>query len=78
MNYHVLLFVMNWLFNPYIDLDFVAEQLYGGRSRLHTRRLQDKLKGRSVFQTWETERLAQLKEQLIANLLQEKGIYEVA
>ncbi len=69
---------MNWLFNPYIDLDFVAEQLYGGRSRLHTRRLQDKLKGRSVFQTWETERLAQLKEQLIANLLQEKGIYEVA
>ena len=69
---------MNWLFNPYIDLDFVAEQLYGGRSRLHTRRLQDKLKGRSVFQPWETERLAQLKEQLIANLLQEKGIYEVA
>ncbi|MBD0259786.1 MAG: hypothetical protein ICV83_29055 [Cytophagales bacterium] len=69
---------MNWLFNPYIDLDFVAEQLYGGRSRLHTRRLQDKLKGRSVFQQWETERLAQLKEQLIANLLREKGIYEVA
>jgi hypothetical protein len=69
---------MNWLFNPYIDLDFVAQQLYGGRSRLHTRRLQDKLKGRSVFQPWETERLAQLKEQLIANLLQEKGIYEVA
>jgi hypothetical protein len=69
---------MNWLFNPYIDLDFVAEQLYGGRSRLHTRRLQDKLKGRSVFQQWETERLAHLKEQLIANLLQEKGIYEVA
>ncbi len=70
--------MMNWLFNPYIDLDFVAEQLYGGRSRLHTRRLQDKLKGRSMFQPWETERLAQLKEQLIANLLQEKGIYEVA
>ncbi len=70
--------MMNWLFNPYIDLDFVAQQLYGGRSRLHTRRLQDKLKGRSVFQPWETERLAQLKEQLIANLLQEKGIYEVA
>jgi hypothetical protein len=69
--------MMNWLFNPYIDLDFVAEQLYGGRSRLHTRRLQDKLKGRSMFQPWETERLAQLKEQLIANLLQEKGIYEV-
>ena len=69
---------MNWLFNPYIDLDFVAEQLYGGRSRLHTRRLQDKLKGRSVFQPWETERLAQLKEQLITNLLQEKGIYELA
>jgi hypothetical protein len=69
---------MNWLFNPFIDLDFVAEQLYGGRSRLHTRRLQDKLKGRSVFQSWETERLAQLKEQLIANLVQEKGIYELA
>ncbi len=69
---------MNWLFNPYIDLDFVAEQLYGGRSRLHTRRLQDKLKGRSVFHPWERERLAQLKEQLIANLLQEKGIYELA
>ena len=69
---------MNWLFNPFIDLDFVAQQLYGGRSRLHTRRLQDKLKGRSVFQQWEMERLAQLKEQLIANLVQEKGIYEVA
>jgi 3-methyladenine DNA glycosylase Tag len=40
--------------------------------------LQDKLKGRSVFQPWETERLAQLKEQLITNLLQEKGIYELA
>jgi hypothetical protein len=69
---------MNWLFNPFIDLDFVAEQLYGGRSRLHTRRLQDKLKGRSVFQSWEIERLAQLKEQLIANLVQERGIYELA
>ena len=69
---------MNWLYNPYIDLDFVAEQLYGSRSRLHTRRLQDKLKGRSLFQQWETERLAQLKEQLIANLLQAKEMYEVA
>ncbi len=69
---------MNWLFNPFIDLDFVAEQLYGRRSRLHTRRLQDKLKGRSVLQPWEKERLAQLKEQLISNLVQEKGIYELA
>ena len=69
---------MYWLFNPFIDLDFVAQQLYGGRSRLHTRRLQDKLKGRSVFQQWETERLAQLREQLVANLVREKGIYEVA
>ena len=69
---------MNWLFNPYIDLDFVADQLYGGRSRLHTRRLQDKLKGRSVFQQWEIERLAQLKEQLIATLQQAKELHEVA
>jgi hypothetical protein len=69
---------MNWLFNPFIDLAFVAEQLYGGRSRLHTRRLQDKLKGRSVLQPWERERLAQLKEQLIASLVQEKELYELA
>ncbi len=69
---------MTWLDNPYIDLAFVAGELYGGRSRLHTRRLQDKLKGRSVFQQWEKARLAQLKEQLIANLAQVKGIYEMA
>ncbi len=74
-----IIYIMNWLDNnPYIDVSFVADQLYGGRSRLHTRRLQDKLRGRSIFQEWEKERLAQLKEQLIATLKLEKDIYEAA
>jgi hypothetical protein len=30
---------MNWLNNPYIDLTNIADKLYGGRSRLHTRKL---------------------------------------
>lgn len=59
---------MNWLNNPSIDLDYIAGRLYGGRSRLHTRKLQDRLKGRFSFQTWEIERLNELKEQIIQQL----------
>ena len=59
---------MNWLNNPYIDLTQIADKLYGGRSRLHTRKLQDRVKGRFAFQSWEVDRLNELKEQIIQHL----------
>ncbi len=59
---------MNWLNNPYIDLEYIASQLYGGRSRLHTRKLQDRLKGRFTFQPWEVDRLNELRNQIIKHL----------
>ncbi len=59
---------MNWLEEPYINLPYVAEKLYGSRSRLHTRKLQDRLRGRFPFQSWEVERLEELKHQIVLHL----------
>ncbi len=59
---------MNWLNNPYIDLTHIADKLYGGRSRLHTRKLRDRVNGRFAFQPWELDRLNELKEQIIQHL----------
>ena len=44
---------MTCLANQYLDLNAVAGQLYGSRSRLHTRRLHDRLQGRVPSQHWE-------------------------
>ncbi len=59
---------MNWLMSPYVNLNAVAGQLYGGGSRLHTRRLQDRLRGTVPFQPWELEQLAIIHRQLIQEI----------
>jgi hypothetical protein len=59
---------MNWLMNPYVNLNTVAGQLYGGGSRLHTRRLQDRLRGTVPFQPWELEQLAIIHRQLLQEI----------
>jgi hypothetical protein len=59
---------MNWLMSPYVNQDEVAGQLYGGRSRLHTRRLQDRLRGTIPFQEWERERLEIIKRQVLREI----------
>ncbi len=59
---------MNWLMSPYVNLNTVAGQLYGGGSRLHTRRLQDRLRGAVPFQEWELERLELIKRQVLQHL----------
>jgi len=64
---------MNWLMSSYVNLNAVAGQLYGAGSRLHTRRLKDRLRGTVPFQPWELERLEIIKRQV----LQEIGGNEV-
>ncbi len=59
---------MNWLMSPYVNLNTVAGQLYGGGSRLHTRRLQDRLRGTVPFQPWELEQLAIIHRQLLREI----------
>jgi hypothetical protein len=57
-----------WLAHPGIHLPYVAGRLYGQISRLHTRRLQDKLKGRSTLHSWEETRLQELKQEIACQL----------
>lgn len=59
---------MNWLMSPYVNHAEVAGQLYGYRSRLHTRRLQDRLRGTVPFQPWELERLKIIKRQVLQEI----------
>jgi len=61
---------------PFIELSYVAEQLYGSKSRLHTRKLKDRLKGSFVFQSWEKQRLEELKQRMIERLCgQEEQVF---
>ena len=59
---------MNWLMSPYVNLNTIAGQLYGGGSRLHTRRLQDRLRGTVPFQPWELEQLEIIKRQVLQEI----------
>jgi hypothetical protein len=59
---------MHWLTQPYIDLYYVAARLYGRGSRLHTRKLQDRLGGRFHFQRWELDRLEEIRAEMITGL----------
>jgi hypothetical protein len=74
---------MNWLMSPYVDLNAVAAQLYGGGSRLHTRRLQDRLRGATPFKPWELERLEVIHRQVLQEISgnavrEEASLLEVA
>jgi hypothetical protein len=42
--------------------------LYGYRSRLHTRRLQDRLRGTVPFQSWELEQLEIIHRQVLQEI----------
>jgi hypothetical protein len=55
---------MLWLQSPYLDLDYVATKLYGSKSRLHTQRLKRKMRGGLPFESWEIEKLEQMKGEL--------------
>ena len=70
--------IMNWLMSPYVNQDAVAGQLYGYRSRLHTRRLQDRLRGTVPFQEWELERLEIIKRQLLQQVSENRILAEEA
>ena len=59
---------MNWLMSPYVDLNTIAGQLYGGGSRLHTRRLKDRLRGTVPFQPWELEQLEIIHRRLLQEI----------
>jgi hypothetical protein len=59
---------MNWLMSPYVNQAAVAGQLYGYRSRLHTRRLQDRLRGAVLFQPWELEQLEIIHRQVLQEI----------
>jgi hypothetical protein len=59
---------MHWLQEPFINLEYVASLLYGSRSRLHTRKLQDRIAHRFAFQAWEKEKLEQIRKQLMHRL----------
>jgi hypothetical protein len=57
-----------WLHSAFLNLDRVAEKLYGGRSRLHTYRLRRKLVGEQRFEPWEVAQLEQLKREVLGQL----------
>jgi hypothetical protein len=57
-----------WLKQPHLDLNIIAATVYGSRSRLHTRKLQDRLAGRIAFQKWEVEQLEKVRVQLLQAL----------
>jgi hypothetical protein len=59
---------MHWLEEPYINLEYVATRLYGRRSRLHTRQLHDRLRGRFPFQNWEKDRLEEIRRNILHQL----------
>jgi hypothetical protein len=59
---------MTWLTNQYLDLNAVAGQLYGSRSRLHTRRLHDRLRGRVPFQHWELTQLEAIRNEVVKTM----------
>jgi hypothetical protein len=59
---------MNWLMSPYVNLNAVAGQLYGTGSRLHTRRLQDRLRGTVSFQPWELAQLEIIHRQVLQEI----------
>lgn len=59
---------MNWLKSPYVNLNTVAGQLYGGGSRLHTRRLQERLRGVVPFKAWELEQLEIIHRQMLQQI----------
>jgi hypothetical protein len=59
---------MNWLMSPYVNQAAVAGQLYGYSSRLHTRRLQDRLRGTVPFQSWELEQLEIIHRQVLQEI----------
>ncbi len=60
---------MHWIEIPFIDLAYIAGQLYGSRSRLHTRRLQDRLAGKVAFQEWEKRDLEESRKQVLRHLI---------
>ncbi len=57
-----------WLYSSFLNLDRVAEKLYGRRSRLHTYRLRRKLVGEQRFEPWEVAQLEQLKHEVLGHL----------
>ena len=74
---------MNWLKSPYVNLNAVAGQLYGKGSRLHTRRLQDRLRGTVPFQPWELAQLEIIHRQVLQEISgnavrEEASLLEVA
>ncbi len=69
---------MNWLMSPYVNQNAVAGQLYGSRSRLHTRRLQDRLRGKVPFQPWELEQLEIIKRQVLQHICENRVLAEAA
>ncbi|MBD0259093.1 MAG: hypothetical protein ICV83_25520 [Cytophagales bacterium] len=57
-----------WLYSSFLNLDRVAEKLYGRRSRLHTYRLRRKLVGEQRFEPWEVVQLELLKREVLGHL----------
>ncbi|QHT67833.1 hypothetical protein GXP67_14890 [Rhodocytophaga rosea] len=60
-----------WLHLPYVNVKYVASRLYGSNSRLHTYRLQKKMKSAQAFEPWEIQKLNQIKQELFYQLGQE-------
>jgi hypothetical protein len=63
--------IVPWLHIPYVNLKYVACRLYGSSSRLHTYRLQKKMKSVEPFELWEIQQLNQIKQEIFYQLLQD-------
>ncbi len=57
-----------WILASCISLPVVAARLYGGISRLHTRRLEKKLGGALALEEWEVHGLRKIREELAHQL----------
>lgn len=65
--------IVPWLHIPYVNLKYVASRLYGSSSRLHTYRLQKKMKSVEPFEQWEIQQLNEIKEEIFCQLLQDSS-----
>jgi hypothetical protein len=59
---------MLWINSPYLDINYLAGQLYGNKSRFYAVRLRKKIQGEAPFESWEIEKLSHIKQELISNL----------